>query len=369
MEGWIKLHRCLLDKPIWVESSPAQKVVIISLLLMTNHKDNTFRANGEIIHCKKGQIYTSLGSIAQSCGKGISVQNVRTALSKLCASNFLKIEAYKSGTIITILKWQTYQNDSTNTPQSLVTNTPQSLVTNTPLTCVSNTPQSFVTNTPNEKKSTHLNNAVIISKSNTYNDNNNEANTPQSLVTNTPLTCVSNTPQSFVTNTPNEKKSTTNKNNNINTNNKEKNTPKGVSKKKEEASASLPSHNSRFEMLSRWMEKEAKNVLKMQEPFTEAQIESIYAKYPRDAIKNTILAMHNWRDLNKKNISAYLTFSRWIEKDINAPSEKKSKLQQNLELLNDDTRIFKENTNISIPGKWSDCCEGRFSDNDNDVIQ
>ena len=315
MEGWIKLHRCLLDKPIWVESSPAQKVVIISLLLMTNHKDNTFRANGEIIHCKKGQIYTSLGSIAQSCGKGISVQNVRTALSKLCASNFLKIEAYKSGTIITILKWQTYQNDSTNTPQSLVTNTPQSLVTNTPLTCVSNTPQSFVTNTPNEKKST------------------------------------------------------TNKNNNINTNNKEKNTPKGVSKKKEEASASLPSHNSRFEMLSRWMEKEAKNVLKMQEPFTEAQIESIYAKYPRDAIKNTILAMHNWRDLNKKNISAYLTFSRWIEKDINAPSEKKSKLQQNLELLNDDTRIFKENTNISIPGKWSDCCEGRFSDNDNDVIQ
>ena len=33
-QGWIKLHRGLLEKPIWTAATPEQKVLLITLLMM-----------------------------------------------------------------------------------------------------------------------------------------------------------------------------------------------------------------------------------------------------------------------------------------------------------------------------------------------
>ncbi|MFS1351445.1 hypothetical protein ACLZX5_14425 [Enterococcus faecium] len=44
--GWIKIYRQLLEKPIWQESTPEQKVILITLLSMANHEKKN--GNGKV---------------------------------------------------------------------------------------------------------------------------------------------------------------------------------------------------------------------------------------------------------------------------------------------------------------------------------
>ena len=46
MAGWIKVHRDLLDKPIWIESTPEQKTILITLLMMVNHQKKSGSGKG-----------------------------------------------------------------------------------------------------------------------------------------------------------------------------------------------------------------------------------------------------------------------------------------------------------------------------------
>src|SRR5690554_3954174 len=87
--SWIKLYRETLDKPIWLTSTPEQKTIFITLLLMANHADNEWEFKGERYVCKPGQFITSLERIAKKSGKGISIQNVRTALKRFEKYEFL----------------------------------------------------------------------------------------------------------------------------------------------------------------------------------------------------------------------------------------------------------------------------------------
>jgi vacuolar-type H+-ATPase subunit I/STV1 len=108
-EGYIGLYRCLLNKPIWTQSTPEQKTILITLLLMVNHKNNEWIWQGEKCVCKPGQKVTSLESIQKKCGKGISVRNIRTALERFEKLEFLTNKSTKQGRLITILNWHLYQ--------------------------------------------------------------------------------------------------------------------------------------------------------------------------------------------------------------------------------------------------------------------
>ena len=108
--GWIKLYRELLDKAIWKDSTPEQKTVLITLLLMANHTDSEWEWKRERLHCSPGQFRTSLDHIAAMCGKGISRQNVRTALKKFERYGFLTNKSTKAGRLITICNWGLYQS-------------------------------------------------------------------------------------------------------------------------------------------------------------------------------------------------------------------------------------------------------------------
>lgn len=112
MDGWIKLWREVLDKPIWLLSSPEQKSILITLLLMANHEAAEWEWKGEKITCKPGQAVTSLDSIARKAGKGVTVQNVRTALRRFEKLGFLTNESTKAGRLITIENYALYQCDS-----------------------------------------------------------------------------------------------------------------------------------------------------------------------------------------------------------------------------------------------------------------
>ncbi len=108
--GWIKLHRELLDKAIWKDSSPEQKTILTTLLLMVNHTNSEWEWKRERLCCSPGQLRTSLDSIAAACGKGVSRQNVRTALKRFERYGFLTNESTKTGRLITICNWELYQS-------------------------------------------------------------------------------------------------------------------------------------------------------------------------------------------------------------------------------------------------------------------
>lgn len=102
MEGWIKLYRKIINWE-WYKDNNA-KIVFLHLLLTANHKDKKW--NGTII--KRGQRITSLRNLSKECG--LSIQEVRTAISKLQSSNEIKIKTSNQYSIITVCSYMNYQN-------------------------------------------------------------------------------------------------------------------------------------------------------------------------------------------------------------------------------------------------------------------
>lgn len=127
-QGWISVHRKLIQKPIWLNSTPEQKTILITLLLMANHEENEWEWKGQKYIVKPGQMITSLKSIAEKSGKGITTQNVRTALVRFEKLNFLTNESTKQNRLITIVNYTKYQgmeNEPNKEPNNQLTNDQQ----------------------------------------------------------------------------------------------------------------------------------------------------------------------------------------------------------------------------------------------------
>lgn len=111
--GWFKLHRELINKPIWKCSSSEHKIILITILCMVNHEENEWVFEGKKYKCKPGQMITSLKSIAES--SGTSKQNVRTALNNFQKKyEFLTYKSTKTGRLVTVLNWELYQSNEKN---------------------------------------------------------------------------------------------------------------------------------------------------------------------------------------------------------------------------------------------------------------
>jgi hypothetical protein len=110
-QGWVKVYRELLDKPIWLNSTANQKTILITLLLMVNHKANQWEWKGEKFNVKPGQIITSLESIKNKAGQGITIDMVRKAIKRFQKMEFLTNESTKEGRLISVINWSTYQSE------------------------------------------------------------------------------------------------------------------------------------------------------------------------------------------------------------------------------------------------------------------
>jgi len=109
MSGWVKLYRVLIKKPIWLNSTPEHKSILITILLLANHEKSEWEWMGEKFSVVPGQFVTSLESIRKKTGKGISTQNVRSCLKRLQKLQFATDKATKAGRLITIINWDSYQ--------------------------------------------------------------------------------------------------------------------------------------------------------------------------------------------------------------------------------------------------------------------
>lgn len=115
MEGWIKIHRKILDSPMYKSLNSKQRDVMMQCLLLANHEENEWSWGVQIYKCKPGQFITSLESLKSKCSKDVSVQSIRTSLLILEKWQFLTNTSTKTGRLITICKWDCYQNEKKKT--------------------------------------------------------------------------------------------------------------------------------------------------------------------------------------------------------------------------------------------------------------
>jgi DNA-binding transcriptional MerR regulator len=114
MSGWIKIHRKFLDWE-WFNKSEAVHLFLY-MLLKANHKDNKWQGND----VKRGQFISSLGNI--SSATGITIQQIRTILKKLEKTNEIKVKSTSQFTIVTICKYECYQDENEDTNKRITNN-------------------------------------------------------------------------------------------------------------------------------------------------------------------------------------------------------------------------------------------------------
>lgn len=125
MEGFIVLHRKILAWEWFNDSNMVH--IFLFLLLSANHKDNKWRG----INVKRGQLIT--GRLKIKAKTGISEQSIRTALTNLQNTGEITIKVTNKFSLITIVKYDDYQNKVKKQPTKQPTTnqqTNQQLTTN-----------------------------------------------------------------------------------------------------------------------------------------------------------------------------------------------------------------------------------------------
>jgi DNA-binding transcriptional regulator YhcF (GntR family) len=107
LDGWIKLHRCTLNKAIW-KLPDAQRIVFLTILMLANHEENSWVWQGEKFTCAPGQFITSIDSLSKAAK--VSPKSVRTSLVNLEKLDFLANKSAKTGRLITVNNWALYQS-------------------------------------------------------------------------------------------------------------------------------------------------------------------------------------------------------------------------------------------------------------------
>lgn len=87
-----------------------QRDLMFACLLLANHKPKQWEWKGEVFMCNSGEFVTSTEHLRVLCSKGTTTQEVRTGLKKLKTWDFLTIKTTSTGTKISVINWDTYQN-------------------------------------------------------------------------------------------------------------------------------------------------------------------------------------------------------------------------------------------------------------------
>lgn len=112
-QGYIKLHRQLVNCPIWDREPFTWGQAWIDLLLRANHKDKTIIFDSKPLEVKKGQVVTSILKLSTSW-KWDRKKTVRF-LRFLESEKMATTNSTRRGTTITIVNWELYQcNGTTN---------------------------------------------------------------------------------------------------------------------------------------------------------------------------------------------------------------------------------------------------------------
>ena len=132
--GWIKLHYRLLDWEWYNDINMTR--LFLHLLLRANYKPLQWRGK----QYQAGVVITSLDNLSRETG--LSIQTVRTCLSRLKSTHEITQQSTREGTIITLCNYERYQNSDydsntpVNTPSNNETTEKQQSINTQSTTCI-----------------------------------------------------------------------------------------------------------------------------------------------------------------------------------------------------------------------------------------
>jgi len=116
-QGWVKLHRQLIENPIITK--PSYLALWVVLLLKANHKENKFMWNGNIIVVKEGQMITGRKELSKETKIPEStIEDILNYLEKQHQIQQQKTTKYR---LITIVNWIKYQGSDTKSNNKATT--------------------------------------------------------------------------------------------------------------------------------------------------------------------------------------------------------------------------------------------------------
>lgn len=109
MEGWIKLHRQILESDLWLDEKFTRGQAWADLLMIACHKESSFRKRGIKVCLTRGQIGKSLDELSKRWKW--SIGKVKRFLVELENENQISVNNSNVNQIITILNYNKYQGD------------------------------------------------------------------------------------------------------------------------------------------------------------------------------------------------------------------------------------------------------------------
>lgn len=110
-QGWIKLDRAFMEHAFWTEERVFSKAEAwIDLLLSASYGAGSFMVNGQMVRVEPGQYCTTMVYLANRWGW--SRFKVDTFLKLLKANEMIALKKTSKYTLITLLNWAKYQNNS-----------------------------------------------------------------------------------------------------------------------------------------------------------------------------------------------------------------------------------------------------------------
>ena len=115
-QGWIKLHRKVTDNQ-FCSGNSERLGFWINLLVLANHKTNTFLLGNQEVTTKEGQFATGRKQLAQITG--VSEMKVERWLTYMENAQQIVQQKHNKYRVITIRKWSTYQQDEQENAQQM----------------------------------------------------------------------------------------------------------------------------------------------------------------------------------------------------------------------------------------------------------
>jgi len=120
--GWIKLHRRLLDSPRIKD--PDWLAVWIHVLLKATHQPFKANFDGKIVELKPGQLISGRHAIA--AGTGVHESKVKRVLQVMKTDQQIDQQAGVKGSLFTVRNWNTYQEVDQQIDQRVTSDRPAS---------------------------------------------------------------------------------------------------------------------------------------------------------------------------------------------------------------------------------------------------
>lgn len=107
--NWIKLYRKMIDDPAFVNSTPAQVKVLLTVMFLAAWTPKKWDVLGHEFTIQPGEVFVSTRDLADRAGDGVSHKVVRGALERFEKLGFWTLKRARTGTLIHIVNWRKYQ--------------------------------------------------------------------------------------------------------------------------------------------------------------------------------------------------------------------------------------------------------------------